>query len=394
MKILYMSWFSSGEGSKIHAQEFTHAMEQLDHEVITKDLSIKKHNPSPGSTHTRKEQAPSSNLKNYLKELKSLVMVFIRFIRLIGYINKYKPERLIYRYSIYDISGMLAAKLFRIPIIYEINGSIEYERDIANKFYIKRFVKTSEKYIFKHASLLLLVSEELKRYFGSKSYNMDHVLVVPNGVDIRKFNQPQPLPERLAQLKQAWSSKKVIGFMGSLKSWHGAERIIDLLPELIQKDQDVRYLIIGDGDQRGVINDKITQSKLQDYVYITGFQDYTIIPSLLDIMDIAVAPYQHIDFFHFSPLKVMEYMAKGKPVIAPALGQCKDLIAKDHGILLQENNQEALKHALLKLIMDPDQAMEMGKRGQRYIREHYTWEQNARRIEQALQENKRRVSNG
>ena len=389
VKILYMSWFSSGEGSKIHAQEFTHAMEQLGHQVITKDLSIKK-GAAPkisGTASNETSQSQGSSLKNYIKEFKSLVMVFLRLLRLFGYMLKYKPERIIYRYSIYDISGLWISKLFQVPVVYEINGSVEYEREIENKFYFKNLVQRTEKSIFKKADLVLLVSNELKRYFSEKNYNMNRVLIVPNGVDMDKFNREVKLPEPFEQIKEKWADKKIIGFSGSLKSWHGAERIIDILPNILKEVPEARYFIIGDGDRRSMIEAKVKENGLEDYVYITGFQDYELIPSLLKIPDITVAPYHDIEFFHFSPLKVIEYMGAGKPVVAPALGQCVDLIGYggDRGILLKENTDEQLTDAIVKLLKEPELVKTMGQNAQRFIEENYTWEKNARRIDEAIQ---------
>ncbi len=377
-----MSWFSSGEGSKIHAKEFAHAMELLGNDVITKDLSINNTQYTNVNNSVNKEKNRRSSV---LRELKSLVMVVIRFLRLIYYLILYKPELIIYRYSIYDISGILAAKLYKVPIVYEINGSIEYERNIANRFYLKQLVTASEQYIFNESNLVLLVSNELKRYFSNKNYYLENTLVVPNGVDMDKFTVNTTLPKEIESIKQLWSTKKVIGFLGSLKSWHGAERIIEIFPDILEKNKEVRYLIIGDGDRRAETESKIKQYNLQDYVYITGFQDYTIIPSILDVIDIAVAPYHTIDFFHFSPLKVMEYMAKGKPVVAPALGQCVDLIGHDHGILLKENTDACLTNSILTLVMDEHLARNMGIKARKFIEQNYTWKQNARRIEEALQ---------
>lgn len=382
MKILYMSWFSSGEGSKIHAQEFTRAMKNLGHTVINRDLSIRRGSLSAGSPNS---PAVNSNmLKNFLREFKSIIMAILRFIRLIGYMIKNKPDLIIYRYTIYDLSGIFVGKLFRIPVIYEVNGSVEYEREISGRYYFKRLVRSNEKYIFEHADLVLLVSNELKSYFEKKNYNIENTLIVPNGVDIERFSQNIPLPKDLQKIKDDLSDKKVIGFTGSLKSWHGAERIIDILPEIIKVVPDARYLIIGDGERRGVIEDKIKKLGLENHVYITGFQDHSLIPTLIDIMDIAVAPYHDIDFFHFSPLKVFEYMAKGKPVVAPALGQCVDLVGKDNGILIQENNNEELKNAILRLLEDTDLAKRLGNNARKFIEENYTWEQNARKIENAI----------
>jgi glycosyltransferase involved in cell wall biosynthesis len=300
-------------------------------------------------------------------------------------IRLHKPDCIINRYSIYDLSPIIVGKFYRIPIVSEVNGSVIFERDLIKKFYFKGLAKWVEKTIFKQANVVTVVSTGLYDYFEEHEYDVSSTIVIPNGVDIEKFKLDSPAPIILENIVAKWEGKTILGFLGSLKSWHGVERIIDILPILINENKDVRFLIIGDGSERERLEKKINDLELSSYVHITGFLDYKDIPGAINIMDIALAPYHSIDHFHFSPLKVFEYMGMGKPVISPNLGQCSELIETDvNGVLIQENTNEALMQAIVDLVNNENKRKLLGKNAREFIAENYTWKVNAEKISKAI----------
>jgi glycosyltransferase involved in cell wall biosynthesis len=389
MKIVYISWFSSGEGSQVHAKEFIHGMESLGHTIIPVELSLR----SPSSQKVKQEETvkrstyQENKLKGFIRECKSLALNIPRLFRLHKLIKQHQPDCIINRYAIYDISALLAKFLFNVPYIAEVNGSVIFERNLLGKFYFKPIANYMERLIFRKADTVTLVSQELLKYFEKNHYDTTNTIVTPNGVDIEKFNPDTSIEPFGKDIKEIvrWKDKIVIGFLGSLKPWHGVERLINILPEMLNANPNIRLLIIGDGKERTRIESKLKEYNLEDHVYITGFLGHEDIPKALNMVDVCTAPYNDIDHFHFSPLKIFEYMAMGKPVVAPALGQCKELIIDDfNGILLDQNTNENLKQALLKIIEDEEYRVTLGHNAREYIAQNYTWKVNAQKIENAV----------
>ncbi|WP_010175091.1 glycosyltransferase family 4 protein [Bacillus coahuilensis] len=383
MKILYVSWMNSGEGSQIHAKEFIHGMETLGHTIIPVELSLRSKEQIQ-KQHTG-PTPPSSRFLDFKREIKSLLLNGPRLLRLRRLIKEHNPDFIINRYSIYDISPLLAKWIYKTPVMIEVNASAVFERELVGKYYFKGISTFLEKLLFSKADSLSVVSNELLHYFSQHGYDTTNVVVTPNGVDITKFELDTPPPHSLSKLTTSWSANTVIGFMGSFQPWHGMERLVELMPELLKENPAIRLLIVGDGKTRSKVEEKISELGVKDQVYITGFLDYKDIPGALNIMDIAIAPYHHIEHFHFSPLKIFEYMAIGKPVIAPNLGQCRDLIQNNEtGILLKENTNEELKNAILYLTQNEDQRKLFGINARSFISEHYTWVRNAERYIDAM----------
>ncbi|WP_066172846.1 glycosyltransferase family 4 protein [Bacillus marinisedimentorum] len=379
MRIIYISWFNSGEGSQVHAKEFMNAMRNLGHQVIPVELSLRSSKQLDQKNQTNKNSPPRRNL---LTELKSIAMNIPRFFRLMKIIRAEKPDAIINRYAIYDLSPLLAKLFNNIPIIYEVNASAVYEREIKNMYLIKPFAKFVEKRIFAKADATLVVSEELKKYFTKQGYDMENTVVTPNGVDFESFSAMNEIPPEIEKIKEEWNDKIVVGFLGSLKTWHGVERVIDIMPDIIAVNKNIRFLVIGGGEERKKLEQKISDLKLQKYVYISGFLDYKYVPGSLKLFDFAVAPYHNIDFFHFSPLKIFEYMAAGAPVIAPPYGQISELVINQYnGLIMSNNSNDELFDAINYLADHPDKRETLGTNAQQFIKENYSWKINAKKIE-------------
>ncbi|WP_078378874.1 glycosyltransferase [Sutcliffiella halmapala] len=386
MKILYLSWFNSGEGSQVHAKEFIHAMEQLGHDIVPVELSLK----SKKQLQNLKIQSSSISSQKpkfaFLKEFKTFLLNILRIIRLLKLYKEHKPDAIINRYLIYDFSAIIAGKILRIPVMYEVNASAVYERDIENKYYIKPLARFIEKLIFKKSDAVTVVSQELKDYFDRNDYHTKKTLVIPNGVDITRYPEFIETPDRFQPIASKWQDKTIIGFLGSLKSWHGVQRLITLLPSILQENKDIRLLIIGDGNEREAIEAEINALNIKEFVHISGFIPHKEVPGALNLLDITIAPYKNIENFYFSPLKIFEYMAAGKPVVAPPYGQIKELVTEDTGILLPNNSDQELKEAILELAANPNKRQELGRQARVHMENNYTWKINASKIAERLKE--------
>jgi glycosyltransferase involved in cell wall biosynthesis len=140
-------------------------------------------------------------------------------------------------------------------------------------------------------------------------------------------------------------------------------------------------LIVGDGPQREEIERAIAQRDLTAQVQWTGTVPPEQVPHWLSQMSVAVAPYAASENFYFSPLKVVEYMAAGLPVVASCIGQLKDII--DHGvtgILCPPGEATALAQALERLWRSPQQREQLGLAARDFVLKHHTWERIAAQI--------------
>ncbi len=285
------------------------------------------------------------------------------------------PFDLVYeRYSLWSYSAMEFAQRQGIPGILEVNAPL-IEEQIQHRSLINQDVAEQvAQRVFQTASGIVAVSQAVKQYL-SNWVSEGKVHVIPNGVNQHRFpNDLQPL---LGKDEKAFT----IGFVGSLKPWHGLSHLVNAFADLYQRVPQARLLIVGDGPQRDWLLAQLKQRGLQSAALLTGAVSPEIVPSLLASMDVAVAPYPESTDFYFSPLKVVEYMAAGLPVVASGIGQINQLVEDGvTGLLCPPGDETALANALEQLWHSPYLRNQLGQAAQQHIFTHHTWDAVANRI--------------
>ena len=174
-------------------------------------------------------------------------------------------------------------------------------------------------------------------------------------------------------------NKVILGFSGFVRPWHGLERVIDVVANCKSADR-LGLLIVGDGPARSDLEHKARQLGVTDRVRFVGAVDHKELPHYLAAFDIALQPSA---VAYACPLKLVEYMAMGKAIIAPDQPNIRELIRNSEiGLLIRQGDATGLTDAILLLTNNPDLRKCLGHRAAQEVRERrLTWEANAERIE-------------
>jgi glycosyltransferase involved in cell wall biosynthesis len=282
------------------------------------------------------------------------------------------------RFSLWSFAGMLSARASGVPGLLEVNAPLIEEqaahRGLADRAAAERIAQRA----LNDASALLAVSDAVAQWLRARGVRPDAVHVLPNGVDPRRFS---------ADAAPAWhwggeTPAFTVGFVGSLKPWHGVPVLIQAFARLHNEAPNARLLIVGDGPDRGALEEHVRELHLESFVRFTGAVAPEQIPGLLAAMDVAVAPYPPLAGFYFSPLKVYEYMAAGRAVIGSRLGQLAQLIRHgDNGLLCEPGDAADLAAQLGRLRGDAAMRARLGAAARKTILEHHTWDHVASRIQ-------------
>ncbi len=303
------------------------------------------------------------------------------------------PDFIYERASLYATAGINLAQALRVPVLLELNAPLAVEQATYRSTGFGPLASEAERWTLSHADAVIAVSSLLREHVLSLGVPAQQVHVIPNGVDPALFHPADPLEAAACRngspsqgsavrAKLNFNGARVIGFVGSLRPWHGVEVLPELLQRLSARDQDVRLLIVGDGPLRTDLERELKARNLETRVCITGLLPHEHIPPLIREFDIAVAPYSKPNHpFYFSPLKVFEYMACGVPVVAPQLGQLTEVLRDgENGLLYPVGNLDALARQCQRLLDDPGLRRKLGAAAGHEAQERYTWDQNAERV--------------
>ncbi len=276
-------------------------------------------------------------------------------------------------------------KCLDVPLILEVNAPLSEEHASHRGLAFEQTAQAVERKVLCSADHIITVSEELRQWVIGVGVEATSVTVLPNAVDVTRFDVAADKRERV-RAKLGVGDAPMVGFLGTLKPWHGTESLVRAMGGLRRDGLHAHLLIVGNGPERWRLEELAEREGIADTVAFTGSVPHEDVPGYVAAMDIAVAPYPRLDDFYFSPLKIFEYMSAGRPVIAANTGQIRDCIQHGHtGWLYPPGDVGALAEAVRLLLQDRALASALGEAASRYVGENHTWTGNARVVETIAQ---------
>jgi glycosyltransferase involved in cell wall biosynthesis len=383
MRILYHHR-TLGDGAEgIHIHEMVNAFRLLGHEVSLVGLA----------TEDRSSHAPSAkwltSLKRHIRgplyECIELAYNIVGYYRIRRAINYFKPDIIYDRYIAFNYSSVMAGRHTGIPTFLEVNAPLAYERsnEPDEALYMQAIAFRIEKLAFSNAFRTIVVSSPLKEYLFTLGVPESKIIVLPNGVNLNTFS-PRPKSKRLLEATGLGENNKVIGFTGILRPWHGVEILLKALQAVSAAYPESVLLIVGDGPIRSELESQARRLGLQANLRITGRVPHREVPDYLALFDVAVSPKAT---FYASPMKIMEYMAMAKPVVAPRMKNVSDIL-EDHrtGLLFEPDSPQSLAEALLALFGDANLKQRMAENGLAEVTDRLNWIANARYVERVVKD--------
>jgi len=290
------------------------------------------------------------------------------------------PVDLIYeRYALFNCAGIRLAKELGVPHILEVNAPLADEQERMRGLEMKHLAHEMERRIFCETDAVVVVSRSLQDFVASRSVPVSRIHVLPNAVDPQRFAAVRDGAK--VRTQHQLDNKCVVGFVGSLKPWHGTETLLEAFRVLHVKAAHTHLLIVGDGPGRENLEKYAQANGLNGVVTFTGNVPYDDIPHYIAAMDIAVAPYIPHENFYYSPIKIFEYMIMGKPVVAGKIGQVEELITDgETGMLYEPGNIAQLAAALAKLAGDANLCRSLGAKAKAWVQQERTWDNNGRQV--------------
>jgi len=360
------------KGCSLHVQEVTRAFEQRGIHISLFAAAL------GGSCPSDLEQVDRHRVKHAKladRELREQSDIQDN-VKTISELERCKPFDFVYeRYSLWSHAGMTYAKEHQIPAILEVNAPLIEEQKRYRGLIDEHSAEQVSKRCFADASVILAVSSQVAEYVASFTEAQGKVHVLPNGVNTERFSQL----DRASSLPHPFT----VGFVGTLKPWHGVEKLLHAFAALHTTHPNSQLLIVGDGPQREAIESQIAALGLTHAVEMVGAIPIDQLPHYYQQMDVGIAPYPGDINFYFSPLKIYEYMAAGLPVIASDVGEISHLVEHEKsGLIYPASDIDQLTDALEHLLTHPLESRQLGSQARQVAIEQHSWQ---KRLEQVLE---------
>lgn len=260
-------------------------------------------------------------------------------------------------------------RVLKKPVVIDCHDVFQALR-IRHTSTLRRILETFlEKLAYKNADLLLVVSENERQHLSSAGFQINKIMVVPNGADIFFKNA---FEGKEIQKKYGLEGCQIVVFVGNLAYLPNREAIqlisSVIAPRVLQEIENVKFVVVGK-----------TQNEMHlPGIMFTGFVDD--VADILRISDVAVAPLLHGSG---TRLKILEYFSCGLPVVSTSVG-ADGLDVKNGYNIFIDDDLESFTLRIIELLKNKKMSIAMGKAARVLAETTYNWERITKELEKRL----------
>jgi glycosyltransferase involved in cell wall biosynthesis len=285
------------------------------------------------------------------------------------------PEYDVVQYrNIWDgLSIVQNKKRFGYKTLFEVNGlpsiELKYHYPGIDSGLLAK-IKEQEIATLHLSDAIVCPSHVTRDYIASLGLSRKRVTVIPNGVSPSDF-LPSPLPAREGRVP-------ILLYIGTLADWQGLDVVVRALPMILEQ-RAVRLHIVGRGRsrQRKLLAKQIRKLGLEGCVTVQPAVPHHEVPALIAASDICIAPLGLNDrnvTQGACPIKLLEYMASSRPLIASNMPIVRELVREDvDALLFSPNDPEDLARQVLRLLDDFDLSQRLSDSATERALSKFTW---------------------
>jgi glycosyltransferase involved in cell wall biosynthesis len=377
VRILYHHRTQAEDGQAVHVRAMIAAFERAGHDVSEVGLV-----PSTDGAPRRSRWSLVTRAPRFARELAEYAYTPFAREALLRRSTRFEPELVYERYAFGNAGGVQAARKLGIPLVLEVNAPLVAELSRERGLAFPGLARRLEAHVLGSATLVCAVTAVLGDMLERSGVARERLLVTPNGVDLARFAAADKAAARRSLgIPETHAGELVLGFVGYFRDWHRLDLVLGALAE--PGLEHARLVVVGEGPAREGLEARARALALGERVTFAGPRPHAEIPGLLAAFDLAVVPAINP---YASPLKLHEYMAAGRAVIACDQPNLREVLTHgDNGWLVPPGDARALAAAIRRLGADPGLRVRLGARARRTIEERdLTWDGNVRRVLTAL----------
>jgi len=358
---------SAISGPERQTVQVARALQQRGHEVLIAVILLNEAAEVSETTlaiHARDHQVRVVPL--YLPERHYLPKMVRRFAEMM---QQHSPDVVCTQGYKADV---VAAVYGKVPTVALVSGWTAKDWKV-------RFYEWLDKQTLRRHSVVAIVSPAQKTEVLRYRVQTDRIFYLPTCMDMGAL-QSAYSREQVAEMISQSSPKQIVGYVGRLSVEKGVTYLIDAMAELRAKQADVHLLVVGEGDQRAHLQERVDSLGLPQAVTLLG--ERADARQIIGAMDVLVLP----SLTEGLPNVVLEAFAYKTPVVATAVGGVPELVIDgETGWLVPPRDPHALAQAILDALSNPEEARRRAENAYKHLLENFTVEKQVDKWEQALQ---------
>jgi glycosyltransferase involved in cell wall biosynthesis len=234
---------------------------------------------------------------------------------------------------------MITAKLFRRKVILLLSGSVVHSHNNDNSalFWLKLLTTINFNLCYK----IILYSKNLVKEWDLEKWDNKIEFAHEHIIDFQKFKTVEQYCER----------DNLVGFIGRLSGEKGIWNFILACDTILKDQQNIKFIIIGDGLLRKKIEQYIDQKKLDNFVKIEGWISHDELPYYFNKLKLLVIP----SYTEALPNVMLESIACGTPVLATAVGVIPNILKDgETGFIMENNSPQSIAENVFRALKDPN----------------------------------------
>jgi glycosyltransferase involved in cell wall biosynthesis len=375
MRILYHHRTRAEDAQGVHIRELIDAFRKLNHQVEVAGIVSPVQtdgNAGIGSILSRL----AAIMPHWIYELLEISYNIYGLYFLKNRIPRFRPDFIYERYALYTFAGVLASKVYGIPLILEVNAPLSLEKARYSRILMRKVARKLERWICSNSHRTVVVSTTMKNMLKDMGVPERKLIVISNGIDPKKFN-PGVDGSRVHK-KYNLNGKFVLGFVGWFRKWHGLEDLLRVYVQFGMLKKNIHIFLIGNGPAfRDLQSFAQKHNILNTGVTFSGAVDRSEIPQYIATFDLALQP----DVTEYaSPIKIFEYMGMAKGIIAPNKENIIEILGRNYDGLFSAGDWNAMGKLILWFSDSRNRTKDLGNKSYDILQiRKYFWSENARR---------------
>ncbi|UVT14221.1 MAG: glycosyltransferase family 4 protein [Nitrospira sp.] len=294
-----------------------------------------------------------------------------------------RPDLLLWFDSPGQMAPLWALRNVSCPVVYFVNGlPAEEVRGLWRLAPLPDLLTYGLRCASRKAKAVVSVCPEMLISLQSlEPVDPKKCFVIRNGVDPDRFC-PQS-HERARKELHLGGSGPYIGFVGGFFPWHGLDTLVDAMVIVAKSFPTVQCLLVGDGQTKAALEQRVDRLQLSPYIRFTGRAGFDVVPQWIAACDVCVVLHRQTRSYPGDSMKLWEYLACGRPVVATEGPGYGDTVSELRcGLPTAADDPDDLARQLVTLLGDHQLRRSMGERGRAAVMRSHTWSARAAQLEQ------------